>query len=328
MGILSNFLGWRDGRASDDLSAIVRTANANELDPAIRLILGNQGQAITDQHVSEFLAFAHERGIDLGLLRIAEQNGKVVVAALPVLSPGRTTLMFHSLPLSKAAEPVLSRVIEAVCDATVLKGVDLAQVLLDPADEVMHRVYAAAHFDLMAELIYLQGVPRPDAVRPMLPPHFRWVNYSGETHEQFACTILASYQQSLDCPALNGMRDINDVLDGHKASGVFDAKYWSLLCQGDQPMGVLLMASSGQNEEQMELVYLGLPPESRGRKLGEILVQQAMATVAMEKHKRLSLAVDAKNVPALKLYYRQGMNRIASKLAMMRDLRKIGGGSI
>jgi len=324
LGILSNFLGWRDGRASDDPSAIVRSANADELEPAIRLILGNQGQVISDQHVSEFLAFASERGIDLELLRIAEQNGKVTLAALPIQSPGRTALMFHSLPPSKAGEQVLSRVIDAVCDATAPKGVDLAQVLLDPTDEVMRRVYAAARFDLMAELIYLQGVPRPDAAPPILPPDFRWVNYTAGTHDQFARTILASYQQSLDCPALNGMRDIDDVLDGHKASGVFDGRFWSLLCQGDEPRGVLLMASSGRSEDQMELVYVGLPPESRGRKLGEILVRQAMATVAMEKHKRLALAVDAKNIPALKLYYRHGMNRITSKLAMMREVRKIG----
>ena len=323
MRILSNFLGWRDGRASDDPSAIIRTASAGELDPALRLILGNQGQAITDQHVSEFLAFADERGIDLALLRVAEQQGKLTLAALPILSPGRTTLMFTSLPHSKPGELVLARVIDAVCRATVSKGVDLAQVLLDPADDTMLRVYTAADFDRMAELIYLQGTPRPDAAMPVLPPHFRWVNYSDANENQFADTILASYQQSLDCPALNGMRDIHDVLDGHKASGVFDPKYWSLLCQGDHPMGVLLLASSGRSEDQMELVYLGLPPESRGRKLGEILLQQALATVAMEKHKRLSLAVDAKNVPALKLYYRHGMNRITSKLALMRDLRKI-----
>jgi len=44
--------------------------------------------------------------------------------------------------------------------------------------------------------------------------------------------------------------------------------------------------------------------------------------VAAENHQRLSLAVDARNVPALKLYYRQGMTRVTSKLAFMRDLRK------
>jgi hypothetical protein len=34
--------------------------------------------------------------------------------------------------------------------------------------------------------------------------------------------------------------------------------------------------------------------------------------------------VDSQNTPALKLYYRHGMHRIASKLALLRDLRKMG----
>jgi len=156
---------------------------------------------------------------------------------------------------------------------------------------------------------------------PTLPPCCRWIKYSADVHAQFAQTVLASYRDSLDCPALNGLRHIDDVLDGHKASGVFDPKHWYLLLEEERPVGVLLLASSGREAGIMELVYLGLPPEARGRKLGELLVRQAMAVVAAEGHQRLSLAVDARNIPALKVYYRHGMNRIASKLAMMRDLR-------
>jgi ribosomal protein S18 acetylase RimI-like enzyme len=103
---------------------------------------------------------------------------------------------------------------------------------------------------------------------------------------------------------------------------VFDPNHWFLLLEGHEPRGVLLLASSGRDAAQMELVYLGVPESSRGKKLGEILMRQAMATVAAAKHERLALAVDEKNIPALKLYYRNGMNRLTSKLAMMRDLRK------
>lgn len=320
MGILSNFLGWRDARAAGDGTTTIRPATPAELDPAVRLVLASQGASITDEHVREFLTFAHERGIDLGLLWIAEQAGKPALAALPIISPGRTALLFASPPPSHAGDATLSRVIDAVCEALAARDIQLAQVLLDPADEVMRKIYAAVQFHPMAELIYLQGSPGPDAAAPVLPPHFRWVDYSEATHDLFSQTILATYQLSLDCPALNGIRSMRDVIDGHKASGQFDPRHWLLLCQADRPMGVLLLASSGTSESVMELVYLGLLPESRGRKLGEILVRQALATVAAEQHQRLSLAVDGRNTPALKLYYRHGMNRVASKLAMMREL--------
>ena len=321
MGILSNFLGWRDGRAAVDGGAILRPAHTAELDLAIRLVLGGQAAGITDHQVSEFLAFANERGIDLGLLWIAEHADKPLLAALPIISPGRTALLFASPPPSHATESTLGHLIDAVCQAIRERDIHLAQALLDPADEVMHRIYTSAGFEVMAELIYLQGSPPPDIAPPVLPPHCRWATYSAATHDQFIRTIQASYRQSLDCPALNGLRDMGDVIEGHKASGAFAPGHWFLLYEADRPIGVLLLASSGRDGDLMELVYLGLPPEARGRKLSEILMRQAMAVVAATKHQRLSLAVDERNVPALKLYYRNGMNRIASKLALMRDLR-------
>ena len=320
MGILSNFLGWRESRAARDGDAVVRPATACDLDPAIRLVLGGQGATITNENVREFLAFAHERGIDLAMLWIAEQGGKPTLAALPVVSPGRTALMFASPPPSSASDAILARVIDAVCHDLRDKKVQLAQVLLDPADEVMQRIYAQVHFNLTAELIYLQGSPPRGVELPMLPADFRWVNYSAATHDLFARMIADSYLQSMDCPALNGLRGMEDVLEGHKASGLFNPKHWFLMCEGDRPLGVLILASTGSQNELMELVYLGLHPEARGKKLGEIMMRQAMAIVAAEKHERLSLAVDAQNLPALKLYYRHGMDRVGIKRAMMREL--------
>jgi ribosomal protein S18 acetylase RimI-like enzyme len=146
----------------------------------------------------------------------------------------------------------------------------------------------------------------------------RWVTYGPETHAHFAATIAATYAQSLDCPLLNGMRDIEDVLAGHKSSGNFDPRLWALLCDGQTPLGALLLAPM-QPGETLELVYLGLVPAARGRGLADVLMRQALA-VAARGPGRLSLAVDSQNVPALKLYYRHGMQRAGAKLAMMRRL--------
>lgn len=306
---------------------MIRPAAAGETGPALRLVLGGATTHVSDQNVQEFVTFAEARGIDLAGLWVAEQAGKLTQAALPVRSPGRTMLLFAS-PITggPAAEAVLGRLIGSASRATAEKDVHLAQALIDPTDDVMQRVYTAAGFTQMAELIYLNGEPPRDAAPPLLPAQFSWVTYSPRVHEQFAEAIAASYHESLDCPSLNGVRDMEDVIEGHKASGVFDPNHWMLLCGEGKPLGVLLLAASGRatngTGDVVELVYLGLAPRARGKKLGEVLVKQAMAVVKQEKHERLSLAVDARNVPALKLYYRHGMNRVAAKLAMMRDLRR------
>ena len=174
----------------------------------------------------------------------------------------------------------------------------------------------------MAELIYLQCTPRKDAALPALPASLCWRTYSDENHKYFAAAITASYRESLDCPGLTGRRDIENVIIGHKASGQFDPKLWFALCEGEAALGVLLLSPAGVGESVVELVYLGLTPEARGRGLGEIMMKLALGKVVAEKFSKLTLAVDGRNVPALKLYYRHGMDRLTSRLALIRDLRK------
>jgi mycothiol synthase len=69
------------------------------------------------------------------------------------------------------------------------------------------------------------------------------------------------------------------------------------------------------------LVYIGLAPQVRGRGLGTILVQQALSTAAEDNRRRLTLAVDSSNQPALRLYFRHGFQKMAEKVALIRDLQ-------
>jgi ribosomal protein S18 acetylase RimI-like enzyme len=47
----------------------------------------------------------------------------------------------------------------------------------------------------------------------------------------------------------------------------------------------------------------------------------AVAETARREFTELSLAVDARNAPALRLYHRHGMRRVGRRLALVRDLR-------
>jgi ribosomal protein S18 acetylase RimI-like enzyme len=321
VGILSNFLGLGDAQA-DEKPLAIRPATQAESLPALRLLLGSHGAAAHEQHVQEFLAFAHERNMDLSLLHVAEQGGRISLAALPVPSPGRTMLVFASPLSNRGDHEALARLIDAACLAGAQRDVQLAEALIDPSDPVFRRAYESAGFATMAELIYLATDIRPNAQPPALFNDLYWKTYSPATHGRFAEAILASYQNSLDCPALNGQRAIDDVIEGHKAAGIFDPSRWFILCDKDRTLGILLLSDAGRGAKTMELVYLGLTPSARGRKLGELLMKQTLALCASQGFSKLTLAVDAKNVPAQKLYFRHGMSRLASKLALMRDLRR------
>jgi ribosomal protein S18 acetylase RimI-like enzyme len=302
----------------------VRPARADEVEPALRLILSPPGGATDAKGIVDFVAFANERGMGLSGLHVAERGaGKLVSAALPVVSPGRTMLLLLPTGGGRGADRATTQLLDAVCRHGVEQGVHLAQVLVDPADTATETLLADHGFARMAELYYLQQQvsAEPAATNPPPLPHrMRWVTYSTQTHEAFGRAILESYQQSLDCPALNGLREVDDIIAGHQASGTFLPDSWFLLYEEQAPLGVLLMGESPRSES-IELVYLGLSPAARGRGLSELMMRQAAAVVARRGMSKMYLAVDSRNTPALKLYYRHGMQRVGSKLAMLKDLR-------
>ena len=299
----------------------LRPAQRSEVHHCLQLILGSGGRWPAEEHVVDFLRFSVYRGIDLNDIWVAETAGRIVWAILPVVSPGRTMLLFSPTHVPAAMKdtlacPLVERVLEHYRD----RAVDLAQVLLDPAEREALRVFADCGFETLAELIYLDREVRR-AGDDSLPTAYSWDTHSPATHGEFARTVAATYEGSLDCPRLNGRRDIEDVLAGHKSAGEFDPKLWFLLRDGAaQPAGVLLLNRSTRTDA-LELVYLGLVPAYRGRGLGDALMRHAQATAAQVGSRRLSLAVDSRNAPALGLYHRHGMTRVCSRMALMRDLR-------
>jgi mycothiol synthase len=303
-----------------DQTVRFRPVRREELHSVIGAILSLPGGPAHDAQITEFLRQAPARRVDLSLLRVAERRGRLLWSVLPVMSPGRTALLLApSAPHGAAEVAAAGKLVDLVCTELASRGVHLAQALLDPRDAAAQSLFAGCQFASMSELLYLTGEPRRRFVSPPLPPGLMWVPYSARDHELFKQTVAATYEGSLDCPALNGMREMDDVMAGHKASGEFEPGMWRLLCQPPtppstqpQPLGVLLLSRIAQ-ASAIELVYLGLAPAARGRKLGDLLVKQALAGVIEQGMARLTLAVDGKNAPALKLYYRNGLSILAPR---------------
>ena len=315
---LSNFLGRSDGVAPRPVIDY-RRARPDEVPAALAIILGAGGVPASDQQVADFLQLAAQREIDVRDLWIASANNRTLWALLPILSPGHTALLFIPSPRPEAVD--VGPLVEAVCQSVTGRGALLAQVLLDPTDQPGRARFTELGFREMAELLYLHCGLGPDTTAVALPENFAWQTYTDQTHPLFERAILESYQQSLDCPGLNGLREIGDVIAGHKASGEFDPRFWFVLMEREEPRGVVLV-SHVPRTDMAELVYLGLTPQVRGRGIGDLLMRHALLTLREMKLARLTLAVDAQNRPALQLYYRHGMQRMGTKIAMMRDLRK------
>ncbi len=333
MAELSNFLWGRQPSAAGEVPAVplsCRLVQTAEQDAALRLLLAGSSGLATREQILDFMAFAHDRGVDATGIWVATRGSQIEWALLPILSPGKTMLLISPTRLlhSTAAASAMT-LTRLVLDHFKTAGVQLAQLLLDPQRPDVRDVYRTAGFDELAELLYLARTVKRALDPPAWADRYSLKTYSTDTEPLFAQAIRHSYDGSLDCPGLNGLRDMVDVIEGHKSAGDFDPSLWFVLLDHgtDQtlgsptPIGALLLTRSSAGTA-IELIYLGLAKVARGQGLGDKLVQLALATVSTESRSELTLAVDAKNSPAVNLYYRHGLKRVASRLAMLADLRR------
>jgi len=299
--------------------AVFRQARQDELSDVVRMIVPSTGDVDVDlASAVDFVELTGQRGIDLSAAWVMDVGGQVAFGLLPVVAPGRS--MSVLLPPVVFVDPrAVVQLIHTVIDHHASRGVLLAQALLDPAQRDVRKMLTRASFNEMAELVYLSVDIKRNPVEPALPEGFAWDCYRQDLRNVFMQTIERSYGDSLDCPELNGVRGADDVLLGHMAAGEFDASMWLLLTEHDIPRGVLLLARTPATDA-VELVYVGLIPEARRRGLGKLMLQKALAETSAQHRARLTLAVDARNTPALRLYYRHGMKKVCTKVAMVRVL--------
>ena len=139
---------------------------------------------------------------------------------------------------------------------------------------------------------------------------FRPGDWAGGTHyhpairEEFAATLLATHTGTLDCPELNGSRTANELLAGFELPDSPATPPWHFLAEDEgRAVGVLV---TNPNERRLEIIYLGVVPSCRGRGYGDRLVRRAQFDASIMACTSVTLSVDARNTPAMKLYERHG----------------------
>ena len=231
-------------------------------------------------------------------------------------------MVFASHPRTAADVSGVARVIDHACGQVGGCDVHLTQALLEPGEKLERSAFGEAGFQELATLSYLERAlsrsnpPTP----PTWPPGTRTEKYSDELYDVLAQVLEQSYEQTLDCPGLYGLRLTADIIAGHRATGTFDPALWTLLYVDEQPAGALLL-NPFPAHRTVELVYLGLAPSARGRGLGRQLLRHGLTLLKGRRERTLTLAVDQRNTPALALYEAQGLRRIVQRVALIRSLR-------
>ncbi len=135
---------------------------------------------------------------------------------------------------------------------------------------------------------------------------FDWRSFDETGEPEFRSTLQATYAGSLDMPELEGARSLDDILESYKSVGRFRAERWKLgRIHGDAGASAVLLLAEVPGRNVWEVIYLGLTPAARGRRLGQTVLAHALE-LARGHVPWLELAVDVRNTPAVRLYYSAG----------------------
>lgn len=240
-----------------------------------------------------------------GLLE-ARRGARLVGGVFSEVQVGRTAVVWP--PRLVPGEPAGTGggLLRATSEFLIGKRIRIAHTLLDAGMEEDGTVLSAEGFEPLADLLYLVS---PDERFPRSRPAgvLEFESYSPAAHGRMARVIEATYEETLDCPRLNGVRETDDVLAGYRATGVFDPARWLLARHGGEDVGCLLLADHPE-QENWELVYMGLVPSARGNGWGNEITRYAQWLTRQAGRPRLVLAVDAANAPAIRVYSSLGFH--------------------
>lgn len=294
----------------------VRRVTDAELVAASRLTI--PGLPPEDSAAREVLDDADQSlGIDAHRQIVALDGQVLLGSCLYVLTAGRGAAVLApglsgQCPAGSASHNVRSRLVATAREAALADGAALVQALLEePPEDPVAKAFLDGGFALLTRLKYLEApVRRVRTSRPEGP--WKSTPYDAALKRRFSDTIMRTYHGSLDCPALDGTRTPEDVLAGHKGSGLFTGDGWLLVTDGTIDVGVILV-NRHLNRSACEIVYMGIVPQYRGRGLGRWLVADAAAVAKRLGAAVLTVAVDAENGPACRLYRETGFRKVSQR---------------
>ncbi len=196
------------------------------------------------------------------------------------------------------------------------EGVVQVQAILDGTESVAEEIVEQAGFVALAELQQLAlRLPLNEGQNGQLdtaplPTGLKWIAARDVPRAKMIQLLAHTFIETLDCPALNGMRTPEDVLDGFLDGQELTQQHsWWILAGEDKYIGCSLVNRLPNNAA--ELVYMGLGPTSRGRGYGKLLLEQGIRSALELRVEMFLAAVDCANWPATRLYFQAGFQEHA-----------------
>jgi len=281
---------------------IVRPAGESELRAALAIVFRHHSEEERQTRVGNALRLLRQREIDPAGVLIAPDENRLLGAMVCVPVPGAGAMIWPPQALvTTDAEKIEDQLLAYAEQWLRGRGVKLAQALLLSREKHLARSLLRNGFRAITSLEYLKHDLQLSRAWQSGNSEIRFVTYAQCNREHFHQALLASYTNTLDCPEVNGVRTIEEIIEGHRAQGLFDSGRWWLALRGGEPAGVLLLTELPE-WGGWDVSYLGVVPTARRNGIGTALARKALFEAHTAGAAQLTLALDVRNVPASQLY--------------------------
>ena len=208
-----------------------------------------------------------------------------------------------------------ARLLSTLVDQVRSAGVVQIQAILDGSESIAEEIVELAGFTMLAELqqmaLMLPKNPNNAVIESAaLPSGLQWIDARSVEPARLTQLIAHTFIETLDCPALNGLRAPQDVLEGFLDGQSLPAQeHWWILASSDKLLGCSFV--NPLPSQAAELVYMGLGVTSRGRGYGRLLLEQGIRSALKLHADSFLAAVDCDNWPAIRLYGQAGFQEHA-----------------
>jgi ribosomal protein S18 acetylase RimI-like enzyme len=277
----------------------------SEWGPACRLIFQHLPPEDREQREAQALQLLERGELRPAGLFVVSAVGQLQGALLCAAISGAAGLLWLPGLASTGADGVGDAL---ACHAVAWlrqQGVKLIQCLLRSDEEPLAAPLLKAGLARITDLWYLQHDQTATVASLGLTARLTFANFEEAPRALFEEVLTRTYEGTQDCPEINGVRTLDEVINGHMAQGAFDPARWWLALDDGRPVAILLMTELPESGD-WDVSYMGVVPEVRRRGYGQEVLLKGLTEAWAAGVRRVVLCVDSRNRPAWDLYRRMG----------------------
>lgn len=297
----------------------IGTASPDHYGAALWMATGGRSRHAHRGRVTALLAAEKQGKVSFDGLMTATRGNRVVSSIWCLSQPGKIGTVWGPGILSEESDATADLLVQQAIAFAKQRECHLLQSLVGQENPGAGSLLAVSGFRSITLLSHLEALTEDITVEPP-NSNIQFRRCEDYRSEAFQNLVAQTYEDSLDCPELDNMRDVEDVLEGYHATSSRSTYNWYTLEIDGESIGVIITAHHA-DPQQLELIYFGLTPRYRKLGLGGEMIRFVLQLAQFLGCRSTITGVDQRNAPAMALYRRFGFQQADVKELFLLPLR-------